>query len=202
MEAGNRCYDDRVPEEVNRRLIDHSSSVLLPYTERSKENLVREGIDRDRIFITGNPIKEVLDFYSPQIEESVILKQLKVQPFEYFLVTLHRAENVDVHERLVNIFTAFTQISEKFGKEILVSVHPRTAERINQFRSFRDRQTWRSATLTLGDARHRRTHQLPWTARATRLRALGYDVVAHSRILSSAMPRTAGPGAAGARARR
>lgn len=133
MEAGNRCYDDRVPEEVNRRLIDHSSSVLLPYTERSKENLVREGIERDRIFITGNPIKEVLDFYGPKIEESVILKQLNVQPFEYFLVTLHRAENVDVHERLVNIFTAFTQISERFGKEILVSVHPRTAEKINQF---------------------------------------------------------------------
>ena len=133
MEAGNRCYDDRVPEEVNRRIIDHSSAVLLPYTERSKENLVREGIERDRIFVTGNPIKEVLDFYSPQIEESDVLKRLNVRPFEYFLVTLHRAENVDIHERLVGIFKAFSQISEKFGKEILISVHPRTAEKINQF---------------------------------------------------------------------
>ena len=133
MEAGNRCYDNRVPEEVNRRIIDHSSTILLPYTERSKENLVREGIERDRIFVTGNPIKEVLDFFAPKIEASDILKQLNVNPFEYFLVTLHRAENVDIPERLVNIFKAFTEISEKFGKEILVSVHPRTAEKINQF---------------------------------------------------------------------
>ena len=133
MEAGNRCYDDRVPEEVNRRIVDHSSAVLLPYTQRSKENLVREGIERDRIFVTGNPIKEVLDFYSPQIEQSEILKQLNVTPFEYFLVTLHRAENVDIHERLVKIFRAFSQITEKFDKEILISVHPRTAEKINQF---------------------------------------------------------------------
>ena len=133
MEAGNRCYDDRVPEEVNRRIIDHSSAVLLPYTERSKENLVREGIERDRIFVTGNPIKEVLDFFAPKIESSDILKTLNVRPFDYFLVTLHRAENVDIHERLVGIFKAFTAISEKFGKEILISVHPRTAEKINQF---------------------------------------------------------------------
>jgi len=133
MEAGNRCYDDRVPEEVNRRIIDHSSTVLLPYTERSKENLVREGIERERIFVTGNPINEVLGFYSPQIEASEILKQLNVQPFEYFLVTLHRAENVDIHERLVGIFRAFSEVSGSFAKEILISVHPRTAEKINQF---------------------------------------------------------------------
>src|SRR5207248_4458728 len=82
MEAGNRCYDDRVPEEVNRRLVDHSSSVLLPYTHRSKENLVREGIDRDRIFVTGNPIKEVLDTHSDSIEASEIMKALNVKPFE------------------------------------------------------------------------------------------------------------------------
>ncbi len=133
MEAGNRCYDNRVPEEVNRRIIDHSSTILLPYTERSKENLVREGIERDRIYVTGNPIKEVLDYFSPKIEDSQILKTLNVKPFEYFLVTLHRAENVDIPERLVDIFKAFSEISEKFGKEILVSVHPRTAEKINQF---------------------------------------------------------------------
>ena len=133
MEAGNRCFDDRVPEEVNRRIIDHSSAVLLPYTERSKENLVREGIERDRIFITGNPIREVLEFFSPQIEASDVLKQLNVKPFEYFLVTLHRAENVDLPERLANIFQAFATISEKFGKEILVSVHPRTREKLDNF---------------------------------------------------------------------
>ena len=133
MEAGNRCYDDRVPEEVNRRIIDHSSAVLLPYTERSKENLVREGIERDRIFVTGNPIKEVLDHFEPQIEASDALSRLNVRPFEYFLVTLHRAENVDIESRLVSIINAFKTISERFGKDVLVSVHPRTAEKLRQF---------------------------------------------------------------------
>lgn len=133
MEAGNRCYDDRVPEEINRRLIDHSSTVLMPYTHRSKDNLVREGIDRDRIYVTGNPINEVLEFFSAKIESSSALKQLSVKPFEYFLVTLHRAENVDAEERLKGIFSGLSQVADKFGKQILVSVHPRTAEKINKF---------------------------------------------------------------------
>lgn len=133
MEAGNRCFDDRVPEEINRRLVDHSSTVLLPYTHRSKENLIREGIERDRIFVTGNPIKEVLDTYADRIEASDVMKSLEVSPFEYFLVTLHRAENVDVRDRLANIFTALGVIADKFGKDVLVSVHPRTAEKLEQF---------------------------------------------------------------------
>jgi UDP-N-acetylglucosamine 2-epimerase (non-hydrolysing) len=133
MEAGNRCYDDRVPEEVNRRIIDHSSSFLLPYSERSKDNLVREGIERERVFVTGNPIKEVLDSFAPQIEASDALKKYEVKPFEYFLVTIHRAENVDSEERLVQIFKGFEQVVEKFGKKMLVSVHPRTAEKLVRF---------------------------------------------------------------------
>lgn len=132
MEAGNRCYDDRVPEEVNRRIIDHSSTFLLPYTERSKENLVREGIERDRIFVTGNPIKEVLDTFSEKIEASDVMKGLGVKPFEYFLVTLHRAENVDAAERLARIFAGLTAVTDKFGHSILISVHPRTAEKLEQ----------------------------------------------------------------------
>ena len=104
MEAGNRCYDDRVPEEVNRRIIDHSSTVLMPYTGRSKENLVREGIERDRIFVTGNPIKEVLDHFGDQIDASPVMQDLGVQPFDYFVVTIHRAENVDDPDRLKSIF--------------------------------------------------------------------------------------------------
>ncbi len=132
MEAGNRCYDDRVPEEINRRIIDHSSSVLMPYTERSKENLVREGVERDRIFVTGNPIKEVLDTFADNIESSEVLKGLSVKPFEYFLVTLHRSENVDLPDRLSKIFAGLTEVSKKFGKQVLVSVHPRTAERLEQ----------------------------------------------------------------------
>lgn len=133
MEAGNRCYDDRVPEEVNRRIIDHSSSVLLPYTERSKENLVAEGIERERIFVTGNPIREVLDNFADNISGSTILKKLPAKPFEYFLVTLHRAENVDLPERLANIFNGLEQIGEKFEKQVLVSVHPRTREKLTEF---------------------------------------------------------------------
>jgi UDP-N-acetylglucosamine 2-epimerase (non-hydrolysing) len=132
MEAGNRCYDDRVPEEVNRRMIDHASSVLLPYTERSKDNLVREGIERERIFVTGNPIKEVLDSFAGPIDASGVLDSLNVKPFEYFLVTLHRAENVDLPDRLHKIIGALAAVADKFAKQVLVSVHPRTAEKLEE----------------------------------------------------------------------
>lgn len=133
MEAGNRCFDDRVPEEINRRIVDHSSTILLPYTERSRDNLVAEGIERERIYVTGNPIYEVLNNFAEKIEESGALKELSVKPFEYFLVTLHRAENVGNHDRLENIFRGFSAIAEKFEKDVLISVHPRTAEQIDQF---------------------------------------------------------------------
>jgi UDP-N-acetylglucosamine 2-epimerase (non-hydrolysing) len=133
MEAGNRCFDNRVPEEVNRRIIDHSSTILLPYTERSKENLVGEGIERERIYVTGNPIKEVLENFSSKIEQSNALRRFKENPSEYFLVTLHRSENVDLSERLEKILDSFFRIVEKFGKNMLVSVHPRTAEKLSRF---------------------------------------------------------------------
>ncbi len=133
MEAGNRCYDDRVPEEVNRRIIDHSSTFLMPYTERSKENLVREGIERERIFVTGNPINEVLRSFSGEIDSAGALEAHGVKPFEYFLVTLHRAENVDLGDRLRDIFNGFERVVETFGKKMLVSVHPRTAEKLVKF---------------------------------------------------------------------
>lgn len=133
MEAGNRCFDDRVPEEINRRIVDHSSNVLMPYTYRSKENLVREGIERDRIFVTGNPIKEVLDHYSGEIEASNALGTLGVEHGNYFLVTLHRAENVDVEARLKRIMHGLEKVSEEFEKELLVSVHPRTADKLEKF---------------------------------------------------------------------
>ena len=133
MEAGNRCYDNRVPEEVNRRIIDHSSQVLLPYTERSKENLVREGIERERIFVTGNPIKEVLDIFSEKIELSDSLVRFGVEEFDYFLVTVHRSENVDDYARLKKILDGFSAVTKKFDKKMLISVHPRTAEKFSKF---------------------------------------------------------------------
>ena len=130
MEAGNRCYDDRVPEEVNRRIIDHCSTILLPYTERSKENLLREGIERERIFVTGNPIFEVLDHYRTHIDSSDVLDRLNVQERGYLLVTLHRAENVDDPVRLARLFRALAEAGSHHGVPVLVSVHPRTADRV------------------------------------------------------------------------
>ena len=133
MEAGNRCFDERVPEEINRRIIDHASTILLPYTERSRENLTAEGIERERIYVTGNPINEVLRTFAPQIEASTSLDDASVNRSEYMLVTLHRAENVDSPERLAEIFRAFELIAERFDKDILISVHPRTATRLEEY---------------------------------------------------------------------
>ena len=133
MEAGNRCFDDRVPEEVNRRIIDHSSTILLPYTERSKENLVSEGIERERIFVTGNPIKEILDAHADKIAASDALEKFETKAFDYFLVTLHRSENVDLPDRLREIFDGLTKVVEKFDKKMLISIHPRTAEKMKKF---------------------------------------------------------------------
>ena len=133
MEAGNRCYDDRVPEEVNRRIIDHSSDILMPYTERSRTNLLKEGIAGERIFVTGNPIFEVLEHYKQEIAKSQILQQKALRPQEYFLVTLHRAENVDIEERLQQFMTGLSLISQQYGCPVLVSTHPRTRARLDQF---------------------------------------------------------------------
>ncbi|HMQ04002.1 MAG TPA: UDP-N-acetylglucosamine 2-epimerase (non-hydrolyzing) [Pyrinomonadaceae bacterium] len=133
MEAGNRCYDDRVPEEVNRRIIDHSSTILLPYTERSRANLLAEGIEKERIFVTGNPIAEVLTIWEAKIEASNALEKFGIRKYEFFLVTLHRAENTNERDRLAMIFEGLSRLSVKFDKKVLVSVHPRTASRLSEF---------------------------------------------------------------------
>ncbi len=133
MEAGNRCYDDRVPEEVNRRLIDHSSDVLMPYTERSRQNLLREGIPGHRIFVTGNPIYEVIQHYDPQIRQSTILAQLGLTAGKYFLVTMHRAENVDLEDRLFYLTAALDRLQKSYDRPVIISTHPRTQKRIRDF---------------------------------------------------------------------
>lgn len=133
MEAGNRCYDDRVPEEVNRRIIDHSSDVLMPYTERSRQNLLREGISGERIFVTGNPIFEVIERFSPDIARSQVLARLGLTPGRYFLVTCHRAENVDVEARLRSIAGALDHLQAEYGIPVVVSTHPRTTARLQAF---------------------------------------------------------------------
>ena len=133
MEAGNRCFDDRVPEEVNRRVIDHCSSVLLPYTQRSKENLVREGIPRANIFVTGNPIKQVIDSFRASIEASPILARLGLEPQEYVLVTIHRAENVDDPARLRAIIDGLARIHADSQFPVVCSLHPHTRSRVEGF---------------------------------------------------------------------
>jgi len=133
MEAGNRCYDDRVPEEVNRRVIDHSSDILLPYTERSRQNLLKEGIPGQRVYVTGNPILEVITYYDDKIKASDVHKRLNISPKNYFLVTLHRAENVDIESRLHQFVEAFEQIEKKYKMPIIISTHPRTRNKMQEF---------------------------------------------------------------------
>ncbi|MBU2615043.1 MAG: UDP-N-acetylglucosamine 2-epimerase, partial [Elusimicrobia bacterium] len=115
MEAGNRCYNDKVPEEINRRIIDHSSDFLMPYTQRSKENLVREGIDRNKIFVTGNPINEVILRFKKQIDTNTILNKLKIKKDKYFLITMHRAENVDNNTNLKSLVNALEKLHSIYG---------------------------------------------------------------------------------------
>jgi UDP-N-acetylglucosamine 2-epimerase (non-hydrolysing) len=130
MEAGNRCYDDRVPEEVNRRIIDHSSDVLMPYTERSRQNLLAEGIAGERLYVTGNPIFEVLQHYEPRVARSQVLQTMGLAEGRFFLVTMHRAENVDVEERLRAFTSTFDRLQREYGMPVVVSTHPRTRNRL------------------------------------------------------------------------
>jgi UDP-N-acetylglucosamine 2-epimerase (non-hydrolysing) len=133
LEAGNRCFDDRVPEEVNRRVIDHSSTLLMPYTHNSEHNLLAEGIAKTTIKVIGNPIYEVIRHYNKEIEASQILKELKLKPQDYFLVTAHRAENVDEKERLADLLRAFDRVNNKYSLPLICSLHPRTKNKIEQF---------------------------------------------------------------------
>ncbi|WHX64838.1 UDP-N-acetylglucosamine 2-epimerase (non-hydrolyzing) [Peribacillus frigoritolerans] len=130
MEAGNRCFDLEVPEEKNRRIIDAVSSFNLPYTPQSKENLLNEGIPSKRIYLSGNPICEVLNHYNNDIEQSVILEKLNLDKDDYFLVTAHRAENVDHEDRLLEIMKGINLVAEAYQKRIICSLHPRTKSRI------------------------------------------------------------------------
>ena len=128
MEAGNRCYDLLVPEEKNRRLIDSISTINLPYTELSRQNLLREGAQNNRVFVTGNPIKEVLDYYQNDIGQSTVLEQLSLTSGQYIIATMHRAENVDNPARLDQIINAFEEISQEYP--IVFSCHPKTKQRL------------------------------------------------------------------------
>jgi len=130
MEAGNRCFDERVPEEINRRIIDHIADINMPYSSIAREYLLREGIPPDRVIKTGSPMFEVLQYYRPKIEASQVLERLNLVPGEYYVVSSHREENVDspvLFDRLIEVLNGLAQ---RFGLPVIVSTHPRTRKRI------------------------------------------------------------------------
>lgn len=131
MEAGLRAWDRRMPEQRNRILIDHISNVLLPYNQYHRENLMREGIHPSKIIVTGNTTFEAMRAFAPQIEASDILKRLDLKPRDYILVTAHRSENVDNPEYLNIIFQALAKLAEKYQREIIFPMHPRTKSKLN-----------------------------------------------------------------------
>jgi UDP-N-acetylglucosamine 2-epimerase len=132
MEAGNRCFDDRVPEEINRRIVDHISDINMPYSDIAREYLLREGLPPDQIIKTGSPMGEVLGFYSEKIQASSILKKLELSSGKYFLVSSHREENVDSAENLRRFIDLLNIISEKYKLPVIVSTHPRTRDRMDK----------------------------------------------------------------------
>ncbi len=135
MEAGNRCFDPNVPEEINRRIIDHIADFNLVYTEHARRHLLSEGIHHRHIYLTGSPMYEVLKHYRKQIDQSNILTELGIRPKEYFLVSIHREENVDISENLTKILGILNSIAEKYRQPVIVSTHPRTSKRIDSLGS-------------------------------------------------------------------
>lgn len=136
MEAGNRCFDQRVPEEINRRMLDHISDVNLTLSEHARRYLIAEGLRPELIFKIGSTMKEVLHYYMPLIQASTILNELHLTKGEYFLVSVHREENVDLEENLTDFLFMLTQLVRIYNKEVIVSTHPRTRKRLEaQFRS-------------------------------------------------------------------
>jgi len=132
MEAGNRSFDFNVPEEVNRRVIDHISDFNLVYTEHARRHLISEGLPHRRIYLTGSPMKEVLDYYKPKIDASSALSHLSLVTRNYFLVSTHREENVDNPENLRKILTVLNRLAESYNLPVIVSTHPRTLKRMEQ----------------------------------------------------------------------
>ncbi|ADV68595.1 non-hydrolyzing UDP-N-acetylglucosamine 2-epimerase [Deinococcus maricopensis] len=131
MEAGNRCFDQRVPEETNRKIVDHTSDINLTYSSIAREYLLREGLDPARVIKTGSPMFEVLHHYRPQIDASDVLTRLGLHPGAYFVVSAHREENVDSDKNLRRLHETLNAVADHFGQRVIVSTHPRTQKRID-----------------------------------------------------------------------
>ena len=132
MEAGNRCFDARVPEEINRRIIDHVADINMPYSDIAREYLVKEGLPPDQIIKTGSPMREVIEYYLPKIVASKILSTLKLPAQKYFVVSSHREENVDSPANLTKFVQLLNQVAERYQEPVVVSTHPRTRIRLEQ----------------------------------------------------------------------
>ena len=132
MEAGNRCFDMRVPEEINRRIVDHVADVNLTYSSIARDYLLREGLPPDRVIKTGSPMREVLEYYASGIENSDVLKRLGLEEGRYFLVSAHREENIDSEKAFNSLVRSLDQVAENYGFPVIFSAHPRTRKRIEE----------------------------------------------------------------------
>lgn len=146
MEAGNRCFDQRVPEETNRKIVDHISDINMTYSDIAREYLLREGLSPDRVIKTGSPMFEVLHHYLPQIEKSDVLERLQLEKGKYFVVSAHREENISNDRTFFGLLEALNRIAEMYGYPVIVSTHPRTRKRLEQLNQ---RQSAQSASLAL-----------------------------------------------------
>lgn len=140
MEAGNRCFDQRVPEEINRKIVDHISDINMPYSTISREYLLREGLPPERVIKTGSPMFEVLHYYLPKIEQSDILQQLELQSENYFVVSCHREENVDSERNLDHFLEVLEKLVDGYGMRIIVTTHPRMRKRLEARGQYLDRR--------------------------------------------------------------
>ena len=134
MEAGNRCFDMRVPEEINRKIVDNVSDINLTYSSISREYLIKEGFPPDRVIKTGSPMYEVLNFYNHKIKQSKIVEKLKIKSKEFFLVSFHREENIDSEKNFHKLISSLNAICERYDKPIIVSTHPRTRVKLEKYK--------------------------------------------------------------------
>ncbi len=135
MEAGNRCFDQRVPEELNRKIVDHLSDINMPLTEQARDYLIREGIRPETIIKTGSCMKEILTFYKEKIDKCNVLQRLKLEKGNYFIVSIHREENVDYPENLKKLVDSLNALAETYKYPVIVSTHPRTQKRLDDIKN-------------------------------------------------------------------
>lgn len=130
MEAGNRCFDLNVPEEINRKIVDHIADINLPYTENSRKYLINEGFTKDNIFVTGSPMAEILEHYKDKIDNSKILEKYNLEKNNYFVISAHREENIDIENKFTKLINILNHIANKYDKKMIFSVHPRTLKKL------------------------------------------------------------------------